>query len=80
MSTVKVNVDNFVRAASDRMFAAIQAQTGGWNRWFHYREPTPIEQQTVIRMNRDTLYRTSAVDVSAGATLIIPTSAVGTCR
>ena len=54
------------------MFAAIQAQAGGVNRWFHYREPTPVDQQTVIRMNRDTLYSAAVVDISAGASLTIP--------
>lgn len=62
MSRVMVNVDNFARAESDRMFAAIQAQAGGVNRWLHYRAPTPIDQQTVIRMNRHTLY-SAAVSV-----------------
>ncbi|HEY2523043.1 MAG TPA: DUF1214 domain-containing protein [Streptosporangiaceae bacterium] len=54
------------------MFAAIQTQAGGVNRWFHYREPTPVNQQTVIRMNRDTLYSAAVVDLSAGATVTIP--------
>jgi hypothetical protein len=56
MSQVMVNVDNFARAESDRTCAAVQQQAGGVNRWFHYRAPTPVDQQTVIRMNRDTLY------------------------
>lgn len=72
MSAVRVNVDNFARAESNRMFAALQGQTGGVNRWFHYRSPTPIDQQTVIRMNRDTLYSGAVVDISAGATVTIP--------
>ena len=67
-----VNVDNFERAETDRMFAAIGAQAGGVNRWSHLRVPTPIDQQTVIRMNRDTLYSTAVVDISEGATVTIP--------
>lgn len=54
------------------MFAAVQAQAGGVNRWVHYRAPTPIDRQTVIRMNRDTLYSGAIVDVSTGAHLTIP--------
>ena len=46
MSDVPVNVDNFARAESDRMFAAIQAQAGGVNQWYHYRTPTPLDKQT----------------------------------
>jgi hypothetical protein len=72
MSDTPVNVTNFARAETDRMFAAIQAQAGGVNQFFHYRAPTPVEQQTVIRMNRDTLYSGAIVDISAGATLVIP--------
>ncbi|MGH3214969.1 MAG: DUF1214 domain-containing protein [Trebonia sp.] len=72
MSDIPVNVDNFVRAESDRMFAAIQQQAGRANHWFHYREPTPVDRQTVIRMNRDTLYSGAIVDISAGASLTIP--------
>jgi hypothetical protein len=72
MADTAVNVTNFARAETDRMFAALQAQAGGVNQWFHYRAPTPVDQQTVIRMNRDTLYSGAIVDISAGATVIIP--------
>ena len=47
MSSVPVNADNLARAESDRMFAAIQAQAGGVNQWYHYRAPTPVDKQTV---------------------------------
>ena len=36
------------------------------------RAPTPIEDQPVIRMNRDTLYSAAIVDISAGATVTVP--------
>ena len=71
MST-PVNVDNFVRAETDRMFAALQAQAGGVNRLHHHRGPTSLDEQAVIRMNRDTLYSDAIIDISAGATLTIP--------
>ena len=41
MSDGLVNVDNFARAETDRMFAAVQDQAGGVNQLFHYRAPTP---------------------------------------
>ena len=69
---VPVNVDNFVRADTDRMLSSLQAQAGGVNRFGHNRTPTPIEKQGVIRMNRDTLYSFATVDISEGATLTIP--------
>jgi hypothetical protein len=71
MATV-VNNDNFVRAESNRMFAGIQAAAGGVNRWNHLRAPTAIDEQTVIRMNRDTLYSMAIVDISHGATVTVP--------
>jgi hypothetical protein len=67
-----VNVDNFVRAETARMFDGTLAQSGGINRWIHLREPTPLDRQAVIRMNRDTLYSAALIDISSGATLTIP--------
>ena len=72
MAGVKVNVDNFARAETDRMFSALQRDAGELNRWHHSRVPTPLDHQTVIRMNRDTLYSMAVVDISAGATITIP--------
>jgi hypothetical protein len=40
----------------------------------HNRVATPIDEQVVIRMNRDTLYSTAVVDISKGATLTLPES------
>lgn len=68
----KVDVDTFVRAETDRMFADIQRDAGGVNRLRHNREPAPVDQQTVIRLNRDTLYSFAVVDLVAGATLTLP--------
>lgn len=67
-----VNVDNFARAETSRMFGAIAAQAGGTGSWMHNRTPTPLDNQPVIRQNRDTLYSTVLVDASQGATLTIP--------
>jgi hypothetical protein len=72
MSGIQVNVDNFARAETDRMFAAIERDAGGLNRWHHNRMPTPLDHQTVIRMNRDTLYSMAVADISEGATITIP--------
>jgi hypothetical protein len=72
VSAIQVNVQNFVRAETDTMFAAILTQTGGIGVWSHSREPTPLDQQTIIRMNQDTLYSSAIVDISQGATLSMP--------
>jgi hypothetical protein len=67
-----VDVDTFTRAETDRMFADLQRDAGGINRFQHNREPAPVDQQTVIRMNRDTLYSFAVVDLAGGATLTLP--------
>jgi hypothetical protein len=67
-----VNADTFARAETHRMFADLQRDAGGVNRLLHNREPASVEHQTVIRMNRDTLYSFAIVDVSQGATLTMP--------
>ena len=69
---VHVNVENFRAAETARMFDQALALSGGINRWFHYREPTGVDNQPVIRMNRDTLYSSADVDISGGATLTMP--------
>jgi hypothetical protein len=54
------------------MMHDLQSSVGGINRFLHNREPAAIDKQTVIRLNRDTLYSFAVVDISAGATLTIP--------
>lgn len=74
MST-PVNVDNFARAETDRMMHDLQRDAGGVNRFLHNRAPADVSKQTVIRLNRDTLYSFAVVDISAGATLTLPDAA-----
>jgi len=69
---VFVNVDNFVRAETAFQIDRALAATGGINKWGHNRQPTELDKQNVIRMNRDTLYSTAIVDISKGATLTLP--------
>ena len=72
MAAEIVNVDNFARAETDRMFAALQHQAGGVNVLLHHREPASLEEQPVIRQNRDTLYSSAIVDLAGGAALTLP--------
>jgi hypothetical protein len=72
MTAELVNVDNFVRAETHRMMADLQRDAGGVNRFEHNRAPASVEKQTVIRMNRDTLYSFAVVDISEGAALTVP--------
>lgn len=67
-----VDVDTFVRAETDRMFADLQRDAGGVNTFLHNREPASVDRQTVVRLNRDTLYSFAVVDLAGGATLTLP--------
>jgi hypothetical protein len=67
-----VTRDNFIRAESDRMFGDFLKPSGGVNQFFHIRAPTPLDQQTVVRMNRDTIYSVSIIDASEGGTFTLP--------
>ena len=70
-----VTVENFVRAETFRMLTDIMRQAGGINRFGHLRRPTPLDQQTVIRMNRDTLYSFAVLDLAGGAVVSLPDAA-----
>ena len=72
VAAVPVTVDNFVRAATDIELAKYVSLAGGVNRFFHFRAPTPIDNQPTIRMNRDTRYSTAVIDITEGATLTLP--------
>jgi len=69
---VTVTVDNFVKAETARMFDGILFTAGGVNKWAHNREPVALDEQNVIRMNRDTLYSGAIVDITEGATVTLP--------
>ncbi len=69
-----VTVDNFVRAESDLYFSGTLKESGGKVGVFsHRREPADIDRQTVIRLNRDTLYSSALFDLDAGpVTITLP--------
>ena len=71
---IPVTADNFVRAETDLYFGSILQDSGAVLGHFnHHREMTPIEYQTVIRMNRDTFYSAAVFDLDAGpVTITLP--------
>lgn len=71
-TSIKVMPENYIRAETDRSFHNIEALSGAINKFYHFRSPTPLDKQTVVRMNRDTLYSAAIVDTSKGATLTLP--------
>jgi hypothetical protein len=71
-AAVPVTVDNFARAESDLYFTGLVKQ-GGLGKLLHRREPASIDHQTVIRLNRDTLYSSGVFDLDAGpVTITLP--------
>jgi hypothetical protein len=67
-----VTADNFLRAESDSVFAGL-VKHGGFGRFYHNRELTPIDNHVVQRANRDTLYSTGVFDLDAGpVTITLP--------
>ncbi|CAH1673745.1 conserved hypothetical protein [Hyphomicrobiales bacterium] len=72
-SATPVTVDNFVRAESDSYLANFVQEAGGLGKLLHRRDPASIDQQSVIRLNRDTLYSSAVFDLDAGpVTVTLP--------
>jgi hypothetical protein len=68
-----VTVANFVRAESDHMIRANMKMAGvSIGKFVHLREPTTPNNQPVIRMNQDTLYSATVLDMSKPVTITLP--------
>lgn len=67
--TVPVTIDNFIRAESDTYIGNLLKE-GSLGQFRHNREPASIDNQTVIRLNRDTLYSFAVFDLDAGPVTI----------
>lgn len=63
--SIAVTPDNFVRAESDRYIGNL-IKDFGFGKFGHNREPASIDNQSVIRLNRDTLYSAAVFDLDAG--------------
>ena len=76
----RVTVDNFPQAESDMYFDRF-VKEGGFGKFKHERELASIDHQTVVRLNRDTMYSFGVFDLGAGpVTVTLPRSANGSCR
>ncbi len=70
---VPVTTDNFNRAESHMYFSGTLKRAGGLGRFNHRRQLPPLDQQGVIRANRDTLYSEAVFDLDAGpVTVTLP--------
>ena len=75
--TREVSQKTYCRAETDRTFYNASQLTGGVNKLFSFRNLTPLDRQTVVRMNKDTLYTVALVDTSMGAAITVPEMPAG---
>jgi hypothetical protein len=69
---IPVTLENYEVAESDLAFYNV-TKLVGMNTFFHF--PTggfDIDNQTVVRMNRDTYYSAAVIDTTQGATVTVP--------
>ena len=72
-NAIPVTVDNFARAETDNYFAVNAKEAGGLAKLGLRRAPASIDNQTVVRLNRDTLNSFGVFDLAAGpATVTLP--------
>lgn len=66
-----VTVDNFKRAET-HYYMALQGEAGCFARLCQARGPVPVEEQTIIRLNRDTPYSQGVFDLTTPLTVTMP--------
>jgi hypothetical protein len=66
-----VTLDTFVRAETDTAIRLVYDRVG-LGKFMHVRQPTSLDDQPVIRMNRDTLYSALILDLSSPVTVTLP--------
>lgn len=71
LSVEPVTLDTFVRVETDTARRIIHDRVG-IGAFVHFRQPTSLDDQPVIRMNRDTLYSAAVVDLSSPVTVTLP--------
>jgi hypothetical protein len=70
---IPVTVDNFIRAETDLYFGSVAVKDGALGKFYHNREVARIDDQKVIRQNRDTLYSVAVFDLDPGpVTITLP--------
>jgi hypothetical protein len=69
---IPVIPDNFIRAETDHYFSTT-VKNGGFGKFNHIRELTPLDKQFIVRTNRDTLFSLGVFDLDAGpVTVTLP--------
>ena len=69
-ASVPLTLEQFPTAETHHMMKVAIDNFDCFGQWAHLRGFTPLDQQTVVRMNRDTLYSSIVLDLTEPATLI----------
>ena len=69
-ASVPLTLEQFPTAETHHMMKVAIDNFDCFGQWAHLRGFTPMDQQTVVRMNRDTLYSSIVLDLTEPATLI----------
>jgi hypothetical protein len=69
-AAIMVTPENFTRAETDMYFSVSALKQGGFGKFYHYRDVMSIDNQTVVRANRDTLYSVGVFDIDAGSVTV----------
>lgn len=70
-AAVPVTVDNFVRVETHN-YMKKAVELGCFGKLCHSRGPKPVDQQDIIRLNRDTPYSLGVFDLSSPLTITMP--------
>jgi hypothetical protein len=68
---MKVNLDNYIRAESDGYFQK-RIALGAYGKFYHLRDGVDIDNQPVVRANRDTLYSYAIFNITNPVTITMP--------
>jgi hypothetical protein len=66
-----VTPENYIRAETDQTFT-YYSELAPINEFFHYKQLTPLDNQGVVRMNKDCVYSGALIDTKGGAILTVP--------
>jgi hypothetical protein len=69
---MNVNLDNFIRAEADTYFRKKVDDACGIGLLHHHRTAPPVENQPIVRMNRDTIYSMGVFDLTEPVTFTMP--------
>ncbi|MGD8542608.1 MAG: DUF1214 domain-containing protein [Desulfobacteraceae bacterium] len=69
----RVTIDTFARAETDRTMQDY-VDLGGFGKFYHTRVPSPLDKQSIVRLQLDTLYSFGVFDLNTPATISLPDS------